>query len=541
MGRGDSDKGGGPLGLLAKGVTGLVGLATEVHKYQQDKKAAIANDTTQQPERSLLEPSTQRLHPLPASHLSEADDERLHELDDISHQIGDDPPSYDEVAPSSSMAKSFNGDKKALSTCAQGVRPLPYPIILPQRRPGSKGRGFIQAYPPSIGEYKGIDQDQFLGFLKEFHQQSQASHIFEVIIVGAEGAKWAPSAIAMVVGTGVQIGAVGARELHSRSRTNDYLTKINGDLFHPVNLHALIMAFDSDVSGTKVANIDTSSGLAAPALNTQGMGSSLSPPSSSSPQTSGLTGRFKIADGTTRSEAEMIHAAPLIFPSIDRAMVFDPDKPGKQDNKMKRAGRFLSDYIDRRAQATYAAQHGADSALAVPGAMDSSRFASRFSNPNDPASKGGLKTLLPIGGGGGRPSTNGSGHGSDRNSDSDDHDRHSHNCHDKKHDHDNRKRDREDRKHNHGGGGGRRSLEQTYQDRGQEDYYSSDRSMVRQHQQQQQPYQDRHSSAAQEDQSPPTTQKAGMMGGFSKFLKPGVLYLLIAEIPTQEQMQDMRA
>ena len=534
MGRGDKKQGGG---LLAKGVTGLVGLATEVHKYQKDKKAATAENTAQQPERSFPNPNSQRLPPPPpAGHLSDADDERLHELDDLSHEIGDEPPTYDDVVPSSSMAKSFNVDKKALSAPVHGVRPLPYPIILPQRRPGSKGRGFIQAYPPSIGEYKGIDQDQFLGFLKEFHQQSQASHIFEVIIVGAEGAKWAPSAIAMVVGTGVQIGAVGARELHSRSRTNDYLTKINEDLFHPVNLHALIMVFDPDVSGTKVANIDTSSGLAAPALNTQGMGSSLSPPSSSSPQTSRLSGRFKIADGTTRSEAEMIHAAPLIFPSIDRAMMFDPDKPGSQDNKMKRAGRFLSDYMDRRAQATYAAQHGADSALAVPGAMDSSRFASRFSNPNDPTSKGGLKALLPIGGG--RPSMDGSSHRSDDRSDSDDHDRRSHHHHDKKHDHDNQKRDREDRRHNHGGGG-RRSLEQTYHDRGQEDYYySSDRSMARQEQHQ---HRDRHSSSARGDQSPSTGQKTGLMGGFSKFLKPGVLYLLIAEIPTQAQMQDMRA
>lgn len=46
MGSGKADKGGGPLGLVAKGVTGLVGLATEVHKYQQDKKAAATQEPT---------------------------------------------------------------------------------------------------------------------------------------------------------------------------------------------------------------------------------------------------------------------------------------------------------------------------------------------------------------------------------------------------------------------------------------------------------------------------------------------------------------
>lgn len=49
---------------------------------------------------------------------------------------------------------------------------LAYPVIIPQRRPGSKIRGFVRAYAPVLGDYD-IDQDAFLNFLKTFHKASQ--------------------------------------------------------------------------------------------------------------------------------------------------------------------------------------------------------------------------------------------------------------------------------------------------------------------------------------------------------------------------------
>ena len=524
MGR---DKGGGPLGLVAKGVTGLVGLATEVHKYQHDKKAAAVQEPTQQPERSFADSNGQCHLPPLSTHLPEDDDERLHQLDDLSHEIDEKPPSYDEVAPSSSIPNSWNVDEKALSVSARSVRSLPFPIILPQRRPGSKARGFIRAYPPSIGEYKGIDQSTFLGFLKEFHQQSQASHVFEVIIVGAEGAKWAPSSIAMVVGTSVQMAAIGGKELHSRSRTNNYLNEVNKDLFHPVNLHAMIMAFDPDISGHKVVDVDTSSGMSAPTINTQASETTMSALASST-HASGLGAKFKITEGTTRSEAELVHAAPLIFPTIDRAVIEEPHGSSNHGGKFKRAGKFLSDYLDRRAQAEYAAKHGADSALAIPGAMDSSRFASRFSNPNDPASSGNLRALLPIGGGsspqgganGTYPSSNGSvppgGYGSSGHSHEKKHAHERRHSHERKHDH--------EKKHNHGGKHSPQTSNNVAYDSREN---SPDRSVTQ--------YQN--GQVAQQNQEPPP--KAGAMAGISKFLKPGILYLLIAELPTSEELENM--
>jgi hypothetical protein len=49
---------------------------------------------------------------------------------------------------------------------------LPCPVIIPQRRPGAKKRGFVRAYAPVLADC-GISQDVFLKFISDFHKASQ--------------------------------------------------------------------------------------------------------------------------------------------------------------------------------------------------------------------------------------------------------------------------------------------------------------------------------------------------------------------------------
>ena len=51
---------------------------------------------------------------------------------------------------------------------------LPCPVIIPQRRPKDKSRGFVRAYAPVLLDC-GIDQATFLDFLKSFHKASQVN------------------------------------------------------------------------------------------------------------------------------------------------------------------------------------------------------------------------------------------------------------------------------------------------------------------------------------------------------------------------------
>ena len=61
--------------------------------------------------------------------------------------------------------------------------PLPCPVIVPQRRPHTKARGFVRAYAPVL-EDAGIDQDTFMEFLKLFHKAQQVRKFGDTIPAG---------------------------------------------------------------------------------------------------------------------------------------------------------------------------------------------------------------------------------------------------------------------------------------------------------------------------------------------------------------------
>jgi hypothetical protein len=56
---------------------------------------------------------------------------------------------------------------------------LPCPVIIPQRRPKDKERGFIRAYAPALLEC-GIDEATFLNFIDSLNQATKVSPPFEV-------------------------------------------------------------------------------------------------------------------------------------------------------------------------------------------------------------------------------------------------------------------------------------------------------------------------------------------------------------------------
>ena len=83
----------------------------------------------------------------------------------------DDPPPYTEedLANVSDVKYPQPSNSNARSN-------LTYPVVIPQRRPGTKNRGFLRAYAPVLGDHD-IDEQTFLTFLKSFHKASQVCRI----------------------------------------------------------------------------------------------------------------------------------------------------------------------------------------------------------------------------------------------------------------------------------------------------------------------------------------------------------------------------
>lgn len=123
------------------------------------------------------------------------DDEEAWELDEAA--AATEPPSYEDATgeDDDALVRDVVGNRPADT---KPVGKLPLPVILPQRRPRNKSRGFVRAYSPVL-EDVGIDQQTFLRFLKNFHKSSQANPYFNAVLVAATVAGFVPEPITVSV------------------------------------------------------------------------------------------------------------------------------------------------------------------------------------------------------------------------------------------------------------------------------------------------------------------------------------------------------
>ena len=256
--------------------------------------------------------------------------------------------------------------------------PLPCPVIIPQRRPSAKSRGFIHAYAPVLND-SGIDEALFIDFLTGFERAIQNQGKFNIlnIAVGmsvlAETIAVGPSIIVHFSALAVHLSIEAGRRLYESYKTNGYLDLMNEHLFKPRGLYAMIMSYkpgSSDVS--QVIDMKTNN-VSAVAAHEAGRS------------------KFRAAAGRA-TEDQLPECAPLVFPRLERAS--DEEKKGA----FKRSMAFVADYYNKRAQATWQ-QKNPESKLNIPGTEP--QFASPYGDPRHDAYSGGVISLLSGGRGGG--------------------------------------------------------------------------------------------------------------------------------------------
>lgn len=114
-------------------------------------------------------------------------DEASWELDDMAERVR--PPTYEE-SEAASMAESEDVKVKkeeemvrALVRRAgpppQPAQRIPCPVIIPQRRPRNKDRGFVRAYAPVLADC-GVSQGVFLQFLEDWDKASKVGSCISV-------------------------------------------------------------------------------------------------------------------------------------------------------------------------------------------------------------------------------------------------------------------------------------------------------------------------------------------------------------------------
>ncbi|RLL93202.1 hypothetical protein CFD26_100616 [Aspergillus turcosus] len=307
---------------------------------------------------------------------------------------------------------------------------LPCPVIIPQRRPGAKRRGFVRAYAPVLADC-GISQDVFLKFISDFHKASQASMWLQVVVCAANITGFSPSLTVALTAAAIQIVAATALQFQIRHRTNSYLDRVNQELFMPRGQYAMIMKFtDRPPKLTKKqkqqreqngSSHDSESDRLGELFSTEQvnfnqsaatLGGDPSTPQPIRPEFDAAATiskythskehpqmnawkqsmkHYRLESGITQGEMQLPECAPLVFPEIDRAAVRIRD--GLEPKSKFQSGRsWVRDYIDRKSQASFEAEHQG-SAVAVP---ESGRkaFISRYNDPNHPVNNGKLLTAL---------------------------------------------------------------------------------------------------------------------------------------------------
>ena len=345
------------------------------------------------------------------------EDEEQWALDDAAAEFEashDHLPSYDAAVSDPNVSledvyRSFkNQHKKAFSVDSHTEGPLPLPVIIPQRRPKDKARGFVKAYAPILGEYKGIDQNTFMNFLIDFDRASrvstsisfapymlsplptsdlpltplssrQASPVFDVVNGAALLAGSIPNPLTASIAFGVQVAASTAKEVQARYRTNNYLNMMNEYLFKPHGLYAMVMTYKPDSPGKTIVSVDINDTIKSSITKANDV------------PDSAMQARMKklrISSGKTVGGVHLPEAAPLIYPGLDAALASTGKQ--KKPNRVIAGRNFVEDYLDHRSQAAFAYQNPGTKLATMP----EQQFHSKFSDPNHPMYAGGVMTFL---------------------------------------------------------------------------------------------------------------------------------------------------
>ncbi|KAJ5642454.1 hypothetical protein N7490_006454 [Penicillium lividum] len=283
------------------------------------------------------------------------------------------PPKYTETEPidEASLAHQFANSHLPPPYTANEDLPQPRlsaPVVLPQRRPKTRDRGFIRAYAPALAEC-GIDQNMFMDFLNTAEKACQAQPWLRAINLASIGTMWLPSVTGIAVSIAIQIATEMAIAAEGRRKTSSFFDQANREFFQPRGLYCLVMTWNPELADTPSTTVDLNS------LISRATGGG------STDMLGRLQHKYKSSDGKGYGNI-FPQVAPLIFPEIEQ-LVSDPNAE-KKLSKMKKKGQFVTNYMDKRAQAKFIAENP-DSHL-VQGPAPT--FTSRYADPNHPASSG---------------------------------------------------------------------------------------------------------------------------------------------------------
>lgn len=320
---------GATVGLVSESIT-----AKKTHKAESDQQ----QDADLDQDREEGERDSSELDEVQNDH------ERQWDLDEAQDRLlgaAQQPPPTSELIDDAHLAESF-AQQYPLSPSYE--RPfLQYPVVLPQRRPRTRARGFVRAYAPDLNAF-GIDQDMFLDFVDRANQSCRGCEALGLLNFAALMAiPLGSPAIGMAVSVVLQLAIKATIAMDGRRKSNNFFDAANRDFFIPRGLFCLVITWNPEIDDPYV---------------TFNMNQTID-----SAMARGGEGNFqKLKHKFQKANAEspfIPEIAPLEFPALDR-MDIDPETKKKHDTMKEKARRkieFAAGYRDKRAQARFVRSH----------------------------------------------------------------------------------------------------------------------------------------------------------------------------------------
>ncbi|KAF5681749.1 hypothetical protein FDENT_7984 [Fusarium denticulatum] len=360
-GRGGRD--GGLIGSAVRGVAGGIRLVSESVSSYKEKRAAektpASSESSQQPQSSAIvvgnEPPP-NYEPQPSQH--EDSTERQWELDETQSELLSSPQDGADTAQQTQVDKDLVASFLRVHGASSGRTnaQLELPVILAQRRPKDRTRGFVRGYAPML-ETVGINQAAWLDFLDNS-------------ISLLEPRLGSSIAISAAVYKTIEV----AKDVQGRQSSNKFISQMNEQYFYPKGLCCLIMTWRPD-SGRSQEVVDLTSTVA----------------SSIGSYDSSFTNKFKTSSGKTYGDFALPEAAPLIFPTLDVLAEADSKESRGLKQSLGEKKTYIQEYYDKRAQAQFALNRP-DNLLANQ--QEAPKFSSRYADPSHPSNNGSLISLL---------------------------------------------------------------------------------------------------------------------------------------------------
>lgn len=366
-----------PVEAIVRTAASVVGLISEIIHHRQQKKNNCFNGDGKEKQDNFQRQETENST---RSSLLSCDNQNQTpaEASDAKSSSNPEPNITKSLADAFLSRHSLTTDFEVKSST------LALPVVLPQRRPKTRARGFVRAYAPDLAAV-GIDQATFLDFIDTLNKSLEPNpYIYAINLAGLAGLA-SPEPFSFMIGVGIGIATDAAMEVQSRHKSARLFDRLNSEFFMPHGLICLLVTWspDSKDNASLIGSLDPSTDPSASFAN-----SNNEPYTSINDRIDRMSQKMRQNMKFSNGALNWARSASLIFvPSDDENLADQGEYTGNTNKKnaLDRGEMWLDNFMDKRARAKWIKSSPESK---VASSLPKPQFYSRYADPNHPAASG---------------------------------------------------------------------------------------------------------------------------------------------------------